>query len=115
MELLKVLHHKGKFNQKQYVMKNSLKIFAILILSAIVIAFTESVTITGKVKDESGNPIPGVYVLIKGTSKGTVTDQNGNYKITVEQKEASLVFSFIGYSTVTEKVSGRTVINNNEG
>jgi Ca-activated chloride channel family protein len=111
MELLKVLHHKGKFNQKQYIMKNSLKIFAILILAAIVIAFTESVTINGKVKDESGNPIPGVSIIIKGTTKGTLTDQNGNYKITVEQKEASLVYSCIGYSTVTEKVSGRTVIN----
>jgi Ca-activated chloride channel family protein len=101
----------GKFNQKQYIMKNSLKIFAILVLAAIVIAFTESVTITGKVTDESGNPMPGVSIMIKGTTKGTVTDQNGNFKIAVEQKEASLIFSFIGYSRVIEKVSGPTVIN----
>jgi Ca-activated chloride channel family protein len=92
-------------------MKNSLKIFAILVLSAIIIAFTESVTITGKVTDESGNPLPGVYVMIKGTTRNTVTDQNGNYRITVGTKETALVFSFIGYSSVTEKISGRSVIN----
>jgi Ca-activated chloride channel homolog len=111
MELLKVLHHIGKFNQNNHVMKNSLKIFAILVLAAIVIAFTESVTITGKVKDESGNPMPGVNVMVKGTTRTIITDQNGNFKITVDSKENLIVFSFIGYSTITEKISGRTVIN----
>jgi Ca-activated chloride channel homolog len=101
----------GKFNQNQNIMKNSLKIFAILVLAAIVIAFTETVTITGKVTDESGNPLPGVYVTVKGTTESVITDQGGGYKITLETKDNVLVFSFIGYSTVTEKISGRTVIN----
>ena len=53
-------------------MKNSLKIFAILVLAAIAISFTGTVTITGKVTDESGSALQGVIVSVKGTTKGTV-------------------------------------------
>ena len=92
-------------------MKNNLKIFAILILTAVFIAFIESVTITGKVTDETGNPLPGVIVSVKGTGNRTVTDNNGNYKITVTDQNKVIVFSFIGYQPVNEKIIGRTVIN----
>jgi Ca-activated chloride channel homolog len=92
-------------------MKNSLKIFAILILSAIVIAFTESRNITGKVTDSSGTAIPGVMVMVKGTAKSTFTDASGNYKVTVEDADKVLVFSFIGYKTVEEKIGTRNLIN----
>jgi Ca-activated chloride channel family protein len=92
-------------------MKNSLKIFAILILAAVLIAFTESVSITGKVTDENGSPLPGVIVSVKGTGHGTVTDNYGNYKITVNDQSKVLVFSFIGYQMVNEKIDGRNVIN----
>ena len=66
-------------------MKNSLSVVAILIFGAIMIAFTESRTITGKVTDNQGQPIPGVSVNVKGSSSGTLTDLNGTYKITVDQ------------------------------
>lgn len=92
-------------------MKNILKIFAILILTAGFFAFTESVSITGQVTDETGNPLPGVIVTVKGTGNGTVTDNNGSYKITVSDQNKVLVFSFIGYQTVNEKINGRAVIN----
>ena len=92
-------------------MKNSLSILAILILGAIMIAFTESRTITGKVTDNQGQPIPGVSVNAKGSSSGTLTDLNGVYKITVDQKVKILKFSFAGYTTVEEKIGDRTVIN----
>ena len=92
-------------------MKNSLKIFAILILAAIIIAFTDSVIITGKVTDSGGNPLAGVTVTIKGTTKGAVTDSNGNYKLSADQKDKLLVFSYIGYMSVEEKINGRTIIN----
>ena len=112
MESVKSLHHRGKsFNQKQNVMKNSLKIFAILILAAIAISFIGSVTITGSVTDESGVALQGVNVVVKGTVKGTQTDTNGNFSITIGDKETTLVFTQIGYMKTEEKVSGRTVIN----
>lgn len=92
-------------------MKNSLKTFAILVLAAIIIAFTESVVITGKVTDETGAPLPGVSINIKGTNLGTVTDANGNYKISAGPQDRILVFTFIGYTSVEEKIDGRSVIN----
>jgi Ca-activated chloride channel family protein len=92
-------------------MKNSLKIFGIMILAAIIIAFAESKTITGKVLDDQGQPIPGVSVMVKGTVNGTITDINGVYKITVEQEDKVLVFAYVGFSTVEEKIGERSVIN----
>jgi Ca-activated chloride channel homolog len=92
-------------------MKNSLKILAMLILAAVIIAFTESRTITGRVTIDNGQPIPGVNVTVKGTLKGTITDLNGKYSITLDQGNNTLVFSFAGYLTVEEKVGDRTVIN----
>ncbi|MGD0583323.1 MAG: von Willebrand factor type A domain-containing protein [Bacteroidales bacterium] len=92
-------------------MKNSLKIFAILVLAAIAISFTGTVTITGKVTDESGSALQGVIVSVKGTTKGTSTDSNGNYKITIGDNETTLIFSLIGFKTAEEKVKGRTIIN----
>jgi len=92
-------------------MKNSLSIFAILILAAIMIAFTESGTITGKVTDNQGQPFSGVRVSVKGTLTKTTTGSNGTYKIVAEQQARILLFSFPGYETVEEKIGGRTVIN----
>ena len=99
------------FNQKSIIMKNSAKIFAILVISAIAIAFTGSVTITGNVTDISGNPMTGVNVLVKGSTKGTVTDASGFYRISVSAEDKVLVFSSIGCKNVEEKINGRLVIN----
>ena len=92
-------------------MKNSLKTFAILIFAALIIAFTESKTITGRVTNDQGQPLSGVSISVKGSANGTTTDNNGNYKITVDAQDIILVFSFTGYSTAEEKIGGRTVIN----
>jgi len=92
-------------------MKNSFKFMAILILAAIMIAFNESRTITGRVLNNSGKPLAGVTVMVKGTKDGTITDINGSYKITVQQQGKVLVFAFIGYLTVEEKIGDRNIIN----
>ncbi|WP_165020255.1 SusC/RagA family TonB-linked outer membrane protein [Dysgonomonas sp. ZJ279] len=55
--------------------------------------------ITGNVKDNSGEVLTGVSVVEKGTTNGTVTDIDGNYSIRISGERATLVFSFIGYST----------------
>ena len=68
-------------------------------------------TVTGKVtSSEDGSGIPGANVVEKGTSNGTVTDADGNYKITVGNG-ATLVFSFIGYASQEFEVSGKTTID----
>ena len=92
-------------------MKNSLTIFAILVLGAIMIAFTESRTITGKVVDNYGQPLTGVAITSKLSRKTALSDLNGNYKITLEPDDNILIFSLIGFTTVQEKTGERTEIN----
>lgn len=68
--------------------------------------------ITGKVTDsQSGGPLPGVNVLIKGTITGTVTGVDGNYTIDVPNTNDTLVFSSIGYVSQEIPVEGRSEIN----
>ena len=92
-------------------MKHSLKIFAILILSAIMISFIESGEITGRVIDDHGNPISGVKVTLRDTRVYAVTDNNGNYRINAVINNGILIFSCPGYLTVEQKINGRNVIN----
>ncbi len=67
--------------------------------------------ITGKVSDEAGNPVPGVSVMVKGTSRGTTTAGNGRYEISVPGAASVLEFSFIGYESQEETVGARSVID----
>jgi len=92
-------------------MKNSLRIFVILVIAVAMIAFTESKSITGKVLDGQGVPLASVSVKIKGSVTGTITDLKGNYTINVEEQDKVLVFSLSGYSTVEVKINERSIIN----
>jgi TonB-linked SusC/RagA family outer membrane protein len=69
------------------------------------------VTVAGTIKDENGLPFPGVNVVIKGTSIGTTTDAAGKYSLTVENDNATLVYSFVGYKTQEVALSGRTQLD----
>ncbi len=68
----------------------------------------QSLVVSGKVTDETKQPIIGVSVVLKGTSRGTVTDINGEYKISTE-KGKTLVFSYIGYAKKEVKVTSTTI------
>lgn len=68
--------------------------------------------VSGVVKDYSTDePLPGVNILIKGTGTGTITDIEGNYKLTIPDNDAVLAFSFIGYETIEIAVSGQPIID----
>lgn len=68
--------------------------------------------VTGRVTDSGDNsPLPGASIIVKGTSVGTTTDGNGEYRLAVEDPNATLVFSFIGYETQEIAVGGRTRID----
>ena len=56
-------------------------------------------TIKGKITSETKEPLPGVSVVVKGTTTGASSDANGNYTIQTADGNATLVFSFIGYTT----------------
>ena len=70
-----------------------------------------AITVTGKITDQAGAPLPGVNVLEKGTTNGTVTDTQGSYSITVASGESVLVFSFIGTTTQEVLVGTQTEIS----
>jgi TonB-linked SusC/RagA family outer membrane protein len=74
-------------------------------------AIPDPVTVSGTVKDGSGAPIPGVSVLVKGTSNGTTTDTDGKFTITVNSENDILVISFIGYATQEVAVQNKTSID----
>ncbi|WP_217642889.1 TonB-dependent receptor [Draconibacterium orientale] len=67
--------------------------------------------LTGKVTDEDGVPIPGVTVVVKGTTIGTVTDFDGNYMLDVPQDAQVLLVSFVGYNTQEITLSSEVNIN----
>lgn len=68
-------------------------------------------TITGTVTDESGEPVPGVSVVAKGTTVGTITDSDGEYSITVPENASTLVFSFVGMRTQEITIGNQTTID----
>ncbi|WP_185154430.1 TonB-dependent receptor [Fulvivirga sp. M361] len=72
---------------------------------------TQSITITGRVTSVDGEGLPGVNILIKGNSTGTVTDVEGNYTLEVPNEETVLVFSFVGFLTEEIIVGSQSVIN----
>ncbi len=75
-------------------------------------ALAQERTISGKVTSaDDGGGLPGVNVLLKGTSNGTVTDAEGNYKLAVPAAGGTLQFSFIGYTTQEVEIGERSVID----
>ncbi len=72
---------------------------------------SRQITITGQIKDEKGLPIPGATVRIKNGTGGVQASSNGTYKIEVEDNNAVLVFSFVGYVSQEIPVAGKTRID----
>ncbi|WP_089333506.1 SusC/RagA family TonB-linked outer membrane protein [Hymenobacter mucosus] len=71
------------------------------------------VTVSGRVTDEKGDGLPGVSVVVKGTSIGTSTDDQGRYTLVVPESNTNgtLVFSFIGFTSQETSINGRTAIS----
>ncbi len=70
-----------------------------------------TINVSGLVTDASGEPLPGVNIVVKGTLQGVITDFNGNYQIEVQNNDAVLVFSYIGFTTAEITVGTRREIN----
>lgn len=74
-------------------------------------AVAQEVTVSGTVTDEADNsPLPGVTVIVKGTTQGTITDIDGKYSLKADQS-ATLVFSYVGYESQEVEVGAQTSIN----
>ncbi len=83
----------------------------VLIVLAVNSAFAQASVIKGKVTDASGIGLPGVSILVEGTTQGTVTDVDGNYSITVSSDQDILVFSFLGFISEKRAVGNNSQIN----
>lgn len=92
-------------------MKNKLLLSLAVVLAATVSIFAQSRQVTGRVTESTGGPIPGASILIKGTNKGVTTNPNGEYTLSVADGSYDLVFSFVGFTTVTKavKVNGADI------
>jgi TonB-linked SusC/RagA family outer membrane protein len=87
-----------------------LKLLLIVFLVGFSLASWAQSKVTGKVTDEQDMPIPGVSVLVKGTSNGTVTDFDGNYTISVK-KGGIVTFSYLGFQTMQITFNGQSSLN----
>jgi len=89
---------------------------AFLVFAQLLFAFTvtaQQQTVTGKVTDsETGEALPGVNIVIKGTTTGTISDVDGNYRINVNNIQTDVLeFRFIGFSEQEVPLNGRSVVN----
>lgn len=92
-------------------MKRNLRLFSVVFFLAMHwIVYGQGKTVAGKVTDDANQPLPGVSIVIEGTSNGTITDVNGQYSLSVPDGKNVLVFSFIGFKTQKIDVAGRTTI-----
>ena len=84
---------------------------AIFLLGGIQMISAQSSTISGTVKDDTGEPLPGATIFVSGSTIGTTTDFDGNYELTVLSSVKSISISFLGFITQVIPYTGQTTIN----
>lgn len=89
--------------------KSKVKLWQKLLLFCMLFLVTQQLfsQVRGKVSDSSGDPIPGVTIIVKGTTIGTITDNKGQFQISVPVKSKILVFSFVGMKTQEVNIGKR--------
>jgi len=87
------------------------KIIFFVFLFIVVSATAQNVTVTGAVNEGADSPLPGVSILIKGTSTGTATDFDGNFVLEDVPISSVLVFSYIGFQTYEVQIENADVLN----
>jgi TonB-linked SusC/RagA family outer membrane protein len=93
-------------------MKKITLFFTMLLFIGMMAVNAQTRVITGTVTSaEDGEPIPGVSIIVQGTTLGTVTDINGSYSLQVPEDAQNLVFSFVGMARQEVAISGRSTIN----
>ena len=85
-------------------------ILTLLLAFVVQLSFAQGKTISGTISDEDGLPLPGVNIIVSGTSNGTQTDFDGNYSISANVGD-NLSYSFVGYATVTKTVDSANNIS----
>jgi len=92
-------------------MKQIQILFSVFLLCLSFVLFAQERTIIGKITDTNNESIIGVNIVLQGTTTGTVSDVDGNYKLQVPGGNAVLIISFIGFETQTIQVGSRSTID----
>ncbi len=114
MRYLKQKRLAAKINQYIHIISKLTAKTAVLLAALLVahVAGAQTLQVTGTVTDQSTmEPLPGVSIVVKGTTTGTSTDIDGKYTLTVNESDATLIYSFIGYETQEIAVDGRSVVD----
>ncbi|RYY36480.1 MAG: SusC/RagA family TonB-linked outer membrane protein [Sphingobacteriaceae bacterium] len=111
VELSEVLKMAFKGQPLAYVVKNNTIVIKPKTELPVPVVAKQAVTVKGTVVDDKNLPLPGVSVLVKGTTNGTTTDANGNFSIDVETGTETLVFRFIGFTSKEVAVNNQTTLN----
>lgn len=85
-------------------------LLALIIMIGIMPAYSQTKSVSGTVTTVTGEALPGVTVLVQGTTNGTITDLDGRFHIDAPDN-GTLVFSFMGYESQTHPINGRTTFN----
>src|SRR5688500_20206566 len=94
---------------KHYLKRSKL---LMLVLSTLMASFAYSQPrVSGTVTDQQNQPLPGVNVLVKGSTQGTTTDANGKYQVEVPNSNAILTFRFIGFTSEERVIGNQTVVD----
>ena len=109
MEFMAAVH---PINKNLKAMKKAIFILVVIACSANGFASTPNQKIAGNITEaSSGNPLPGVNVSVKGTTRGTITNINGHYEIAILPEDRFLVFSFVGYQKQEIAIKQQSTIN----
>ena len=92
-------------------MRTLYKALLVLLIAIPSSIYAQESSVSGTVTESTGMPIPGVNVVVKNTSKGAVTDFDGNYTINNVQKNDTLVYSYIGFTTQEIVFANQSTIN----
>ena len=98
-------------HQPSFFKKTAALLTGVLVLFSVSANAQGSLTVSGTVREASGEPVVGAGVLVAGTPSGTVTDLDGTYRITGVKPDAVITVTAIGYKTLEEPVRGRSRID----
>lgn len=95
---------------KLFAKRISIPLFLILVITTNMIYAQNTINISGRVSSSIGEPMIGASIMVKGTTNGTITDLDGNFRIETSPT-ATLIISYVGYVTQEVQIAGRKSIN----
>ena len=86
-------------------------LLSFMLFGMVSMIWAQDKSLSGQIVGEDGAGLPGVNVVVKGTTTGTITDFDGNYRLSVPQDASTLVFTYIGFATQEVEIGARSVID----